>query len=58
MYSPKIKEDLIPVLYQIAKSHKTTMTQVVDDMLRNALQNTGAIQTNQTTNQNQEDNHV
>jgi len=58
MYSPKIKEDLIPILYQMAKTHKKPMTEVVDDMLRNALQNTGAIHQSKTTNQKQEENHV
>ena len=34
MYSPKIKEDLIPVLYKLAKQEQKTMTALVDEMLR------------------------
>ena len=34
MYSPKIKEDLIPVLYKLAKQERKPMTALVDEMLR------------------------
>lgn len=34
MYSPKIKKDLIPVLYKIAKQERKPMTVLVDEMLR------------------------
>ena len=34
MYSPKIDEDLIPILYKLAKREGKTMTRVVDEMLR------------------------
>ncbi len=34
MYSPKIKEDLVPYLYKIAKRQKKPMTKVVDELLR------------------------
>lgn len=37
MYSPKIKEDLIPVLFKLAKKNNTAMTKVVDVILRNKL---------------------
>jgi hypothetical protein len=37
MYTPKIREDLIPRLYRLAKSRQTTMTTLVNDMLRKAL---------------------
>ena len=37
MYSPKINEDLIPVLYQLAKKEKKHMTALVDELLRKAL---------------------
>jgi hypothetical protein len=33
MYSPKIKEELIPQLYQIKKETGRTMTKLVDSML-------------------------
>jgi hypothetical protein len=34
MYSPKIKEDLVPYLYEIAKRQRKPMTKVVDEILR------------------------
>lgn len=37
MYSPKIKEDLIPILYKIGKEEKKPMTKVVDEILREYL---------------------
>jgi hypothetical protein len=37
MYSPKIKEDLIPILYQLAKKQGKPMTEVVDAILREKL---------------------
>ena len=37
MYSPKIKEDLIHVLYKLAKKKKTPMTRLVDQLLRDSL---------------------
>lgn len=37
MYSPKIKEDLIPLLYKLAREKKKPMTKVVDEILRSNL---------------------
>jgi hypothetical protein len=37
MYSPKIKEDLIPILYRLAKKQRQPMTAVVDRILREKL---------------------
>lgn len=37
MYSPKIREDLIPILYQLAKQQGKPMTEVVDEILREKL---------------------
>ena len=37
MYTPKIREDLIPRLYRLAKTGKTTMTALVDALLEKAL---------------------
>ena len=37
MYSPKIAEDLIPVLYRQAKTRGIPMTRLVDEILRRAL---------------------
>ena len=34
MYSPKIKEDLIPILYKLAKQEGKPMTVLIDEMLR------------------------
>lgn len=34
MYSPKIREDLIPVLYHLGKEQGKPMTKVVDDIIR------------------------
>lgn len=37
MYSPKINEDLIPVLFKLAKKNNTAMTKIVDVILRTEL---------------------
>jgi len=37
MYSPKISEDLIPKVYRLAKAENKPMTRVVDEILRNYL---------------------
>jgi hypothetical protein len=37
MYSPKVKEDLIPVLYKLAKQEQKPMTALVDEMLRTEI---------------------
>lgn len=37
MYSPKIKEDLIPVLYKLAKQERKPMTKLVVEMLRSEI---------------------
>lgn len=37
MYSPKISEDLIPVLYRLAKANRQPMTRLVDGLIRKAL---------------------
>ena len=34
MYSPKIDEELIPILYKLAKQEGKTMTRLVDEILR------------------------
>ena len=34
MYSPKIKEDLIRILYKLAKQEGKPMTVLIDEMLR------------------------
>lgn len=37
MYSPKIKTDLIPILYRMAQEKESTMTGIVDEILRPVL---------------------
>ena len=37
MYSPKIKEDLIPILYKLAKQERKPMTKLVDEILRSEI---------------------
>ena len=37
MDSPKIDEDLIPVLYKMAKAQSRPMTKIVNDIIRKAI---------------------
>jgi len=37
MYQPKIKEELIPQLYRLAKARGVPMTRLVSDLLESAL---------------------
>jgi len=37
MYSPKINEELIPILYRIAKTLKRPMTKLVNEMIAESL---------------------
>ena len=37
MYSPQIREDLIPPLYRLAKARRVPMTRLVGDILAAAL---------------------
>lgn len=37
MYSPKIREELIPVLYRLAKHKRMPMTKLVNHLLRESL---------------------
>jgi hypothetical protein len=34
MYSPRIRDDLIPLLYRIARHEAKPMTRIVDEILR------------------------
>ena len=45
MYSPKIAEDLIPVLYHAAKAQGVPMTALVNRLLTEALANENQPQT-------------
>lgn len=37
MYTPKISEELVPVLYRLAKERKMPMTRLVDGIIRLSL---------------------
>ena len=37
MYSPKIKEEFIPVLYRLAKEQKVSMTRLVNDLVASGI---------------------
>jgi len=37
MYSPKISEELVPVLYRLGKARRVPMTRLVDLLIRRAL---------------------
>jgi len=41
MYSPKISEDLVPVLFQIARSRRIPMTRLVNQIIKNYLKRNG-----------------
>ncbi len=43
MYSPKVKEDLIPVLYRLAKQQGRPMTKIIDEILREHLKREGLL---------------
>ena len=49
MYSPRIKEDLIPVLYKLAKQEGKPMTQLVDEILRKELKVRGLLNEHETS---------
>jgi predicted DNA-binding protein len=36
-YSPKIREDLIPILYHLAKRKRVPMTRLVNEIIENYL---------------------
>lgn len=52
MYSPKIKEDLIPKLFQLSVKRKIPMTRLVDGILRNYLQREGLLDEQEGIEQN------
>jgi hypothetical protein len=37
MYSPKVAEDLVPVLYRLARDQRVPMTRLVNGIIRQAL---------------------
>lgn len=44
MYSPKISEELIPVLFRVSRSRRMPMTRLVDQILRDYLQRNGKME--------------
>ena len=54
MYSPKISEDLIPQLYQLARRARRPMTKLVDDFLRPQIASSYAL-FNQSTERSESD---
>ncbi len=44
MYSPKIREDLIPKIYQAAKAEKVKMTTLVNRILEKAINGGGGFE--------------
>jgi hypothetical protein len=49
MYSPKISEELIPIIYRKAKQEKRPMTRIVNDLLRESLTENVSDQITETT---------
>jgi len=50
MYSPKIREDLIPRIYRTAKSAKVAMTKWVNQVIERALAENGEVKDVETKN--------
>ena len=48
MYSPKISEDLIPIIYIKAKEKKMPMTKIVDELLRDGLKDNDKVMESKT----------
>ena len=48
-YSPKIREDLIPVLFRLALAEQKPMTKMVDEILRDDLHIRGLIDQDQAS---------
>jgi hypothetical protein len=52
MYSPKIREDLIPKIYRVAKGAKVAMTEWVNQVIEQALAETGEPADQETNERN------
>ncbi len=50
MYSPKIKPELIPSIYEIANARGIHMTTLVNDILRKALDEMKVVENKQQVN--------
>lgn len=55
MYSPKICEDLIPLIYKNSKLEAKTMTKYIDDLIRPLLMEQENINENKNKNENDEE---
>ena len=51
MYSPRIRDDLIPKLWHLAKTRKVPMTQLVNEFLEEALATEDASETKEDCEQ-------
>jgi len=54
MYSPKIKPELVPRIYEIAKARGIYMTTLVNDVLRKALDEMVGIENKQSSKSRKE----
>ncbi len=43
VYSPKIREDLVPILYKAARSKRVPMTKLVNGIIEDYLEKTGVL---------------
>jgi len=48
MYSPKIKEEFIPILYRISASQRIPMTKLVNQIIKDYLERDFQIQSEKT----------
>jgi hypothetical protein len=44
MYSPKIREELVPIIFQLALSKKIPMTKLVTQIITNYLKRNGMME--------------
>ncbi len=52
MYSPKINEEFIPVLYRLAKEQKKPMTQLVNEIIGKYLAEQGKEDSHDSSDRN------
>lgn len=57
MYSPKIKNDLIPRIYRVAKARRVRMTTLVNEILEDALIGSEESGVRVRKNSREEENH-
>jgi hypothetical protein len=54
MYSPKIKEEFIPILFKISLSKKIPMTKLVNQIIKDYLERKFQIQSEKTIEESEE----